>query len=217
MTYEEALSFIHSTEWQGSRPGLNRITELMEKLGNPEKTLNFVHVAGTNGKGSFCAMLDSVLRKAGYKTGLFTSPYIEFFEERIRFDGDSRSVFDNCADKKNRNNEIYFYPSEKEEPIWLWVVGREQAWEHKSFDKIIYMDRPVIHFCTKKIGEKHTENMLIIEVMTIGDDFSLTFMQSGRGERYLDAFISEIRSLDIPVKLVGEERYNLCSTCVACD
>ena len=88
MTYEEALSFIHSTEWQGSRPGLNRITELMEKLGNPEKTLNFVHVAGTNGKGSFCAMLDSVLRKAGYKTGLFTSPFIEFFEERIRFDGE---------------------------------------------------------------------------------------------------------------------------------
>ncbi len=88
MTYEEALSFIHSTEWQGSRPGLNRITELMSKLGNPEKTLNFVHVAGTNGKGSFCAMLDSVLRKAGYKTGLFTSPFIEFFEERIRFDGE---------------------------------------------------------------------------------------------------------------------------------
>ncbi len=88
MTYEEALSFIHSTEWQGSRPGLNRITELMSKLGNPEKTLNFVHVAGTNGKGSFCAMLDSVLRKAGYKTGLFTSPFIEFFEERIQFNGE---------------------------------------------------------------------------------------------------------------------------------
>lgn len=88
MTYEEALSFIHSTEWQGSRPGLTRITELMKKLGNPEKTLNFVHVAGTNGKGSFCAMLDSVLRRAGYKTGLFTSPFIEFFEERIRYDGE---------------------------------------------------------------------------------------------------------------------------------
>ncbi len=94
MTYEEALSFIHSTEWQGSRPGLNRITELMEKLGNPEKTLNFVHVAGTNGKGSFCAMLDSVLRKAGYKTGLFTSPFIEFFEERIQFNGEMISKED---------------------------------------------------------------------------------------------------------------------------
>ena len=62
------------------------------------------------------------------------------------------------------------------------------------------------------IGEKHTKNMLIIEVMTVGDDFSLTFMQSGRGEKYLNAFVDEIRSLDIPVSLVGEERYNLCYT-----
>ncbi len=88
MNYEEALSFIHSTEWQGSRPGLSRITELMGKLGNPQESLKIIHVAGTNGKGSFCAMLDSVLRAAGYKTGLFTSPYIEFFEERIQVGGE---------------------------------------------------------------------------------------------------------------------------------
>ena len=88
MNYEEALSFIHSTEWQGSRPGLERITMLMEKLGNPQESLKVIHVAGTNGKGSFCSMLDSVLREAGYKTGLFTSPYIEFFEERIKVGGE---------------------------------------------------------------------------------------------------------------------------------
>lgn len=87
MNYEEAISFIHSTEWQGSRPGLSRITELMEKLGNPQESLKIIHVAGTNGKGSFCSMLDSVLRESGYKTGLFTSPYIEFFEERIQCGG----------------------------------------------------------------------------------------------------------------------------------
>ena len=62
------------------------------------------------------------------------------------------------------------------------------------------------------IGEKHTPNMLIVEVMTIGDDFSLTFMQSGRGEKYLNAFIKVIRAMDIPVSLVGEERYCLCNT-----
>ena len=62
------------------------------------------------------------------------------------------------------------------------------------------------------IGEKHTKNMLIIEVMTVGEDFSLTFMQSGKGEKYLNAFMEEIRSLHIPVRLVGEERYKLCST-----
>ena len=64
------------------------------------------------------------------------------------------------------------------------------------------------------IGEKHTKNMLIIEVMTVGEDFSLTFMQSGRGEKYLNAFIEEIRALDIPVSLVGEERYTLCDTAI---
>ena len=62
------------------------------------------------------------------------------------------------------------------------------------------------------IGEKDTKNMLLIEVMTVGADFSLTFMQSGRGEKYLNAFMEEIRSLQIPVNLVGEERYTLCNT-----
>ena len=62
------------------------------------------------------------------------------------------------------------------------------------------------------IGEKHTKNMLLIEVMTVGEDFSLTFMQSGRGEKYLNAFMEELRTLQIPVTLVGEERYTLCNT-----
>ena len=64
------------------------------------------------------------------------------------------------------------------------------------------------------IGEKHTENMLLIEIMTVGEDFSLTFMQSGRGEKYLNAFLRQIRALDIPVSLVGEEKYALCNTCL---
>ena len=62
------------------------------------------------------------------------------------------------------------------------------------------------------IGEKHTKNMLLVEVMTVGEDFSLTFMQSGRGEKYLNALIEEIRALDMPVSIVGEERYTLCNT-----
>ena len=62
------------------------------------------------------------------------------------------------------------------------------------------------------IGEKDTKNMLLIEVMTIGEDFSLTFMQSGRGDKYLNAFMDEMRLLQIPVNLVGEERYKLCNT-----
>ena len=62
------------------------------------------------------------------------------------------------------------------------------------------------------IGEKHTKNMLLVEVMTVGEYFSLTFMQSGRGEKYINAFIREIRALDIPINLVGEERYKLCDS-----
>ena len=67
MTYNEALEYIHSINWTFTKPGLERIGELCKRLGNPEKSLKFIHVAGTNGKGSFCTMLDSVLRKAGYK------------------------------------------------------------------------------------------------------------------------------------------------------
>ncbi len=87
MNYEEALEYIHGISWTFCKPGLERIRALCERLGDPQKELKFVHVAGTNGKGSFCSMLDSVLRKSGYKVGLFTSPYIKVFNERMRVDG----------------------------------------------------------------------------------------------------------------------------------
>lgn len=88
MNYNEALEYIHSVEWLGSRPGLSRTEELLEKLGNPEKDMKFVHVAGTNGKGSTCSMCESVLRAAGYKVGLYTSPYIVRFNERMCINGE---------------------------------------------------------------------------------------------------------------------------------
>ena len=87
MTPNEAIAYIHSVVWKGSRPGLSRITELLEKLDNPQNGLKFIHVAGTNGKGSFSAMTESILRAAGYRTGLFVSPYIKHFEERICYSG----------------------------------------------------------------------------------------------------------------------------------
>ena len=89
MTCEEAIKYIHSINWTFTKPGLERISELCERLGNPQNELRFIHVAGTNGKGSFCSMLDCVLRAAGCKTGLFTSPYISEFNERIRFCGEN--------------------------------------------------------------------------------------------------------------------------------
>ncbi|MDR0839577.1 MAG: bifunctional folylpolyglutamate synthase/dihydrofolate synthase [Oscillospiraceae bacterium] len=91
MSIETTLEYIHSVKWQGAKPGLERTRELLEKLGNPEKSLKFVHVAGTNGKGSTSAMMASALRAAGYVTGLYTSPYILRFNERMQVDGEQIS------------------------------------------------------------------------------------------------------------------------------
>ena len=88
MTPEEAISYIENYGWSTTRLGLDRTRELLYKLGDPQKTLKFVHVAGSNGKGSTCAMLDAILRTAGDRTGLYTSPYIQRFNERIRIDGE---------------------------------------------------------------------------------------------------------------------------------
>lgn len=84
MTYENALEKIHSLLTFGSRPGLDRILKLLEIMGNPQDNLKFIHVAGTNGKGSICKLLSAVLTAQGYKTGLFISPYITDFRERIQ-------------------------------------------------------------------------------------------------------------------------------------
>ena len=84
MTFEEAILFIHEKVWQGSKPGLSRTNELLSKMGQPQRRLRFVHVAGTNGKGSTSAILASILENAGLKTGLYTSPFISGFSERMR-------------------------------------------------------------------------------------------------------------------------------------
>lgn len=84
MTYEEALSYIHSICWKGSKLGLDRTRELLGKLDDPQKELKFIHIAGTNGKGSTAAMLSSILEEAGYQVGLYTSPFINRFNERMQ-------------------------------------------------------------------------------------------------------------------------------------
>ena len=83
----DAIEYINTPRWLTSRLGLERIRELLYRLGRPQDRLKFVHVAGTNGKGSTCAFTASILAEAGFKTGLFTSPYVETFHERIRVNG----------------------------------------------------------------------------------------------------------------------------------
>jgi dihydrofolate synthase/folylpolyglutamate synthase len=87
MSYESTLAYIHHVEWRGQKPGLSRTQTLLAALGNPEQQLRFVHVAGTNGKGSTAACIASILQAAGYRVGLYTSPYINRFNERIQVNG----------------------------------------------------------------------------------------------------------------------------------
>ncbi|EKY4036085.1 bifunctional folylpolyglutamate synthase/dihydrofolate synthase, partial [Listeria innocua] len=86
-SYQEALDWIHGTLRLGIKPGLARMEYIMEKLNHPEKANKWVHIAGTNGKGSTLTFIRSSLEEAGYKTGTFTSPYIETFNERISVNG----------------------------------------------------------------------------------------------------------------------------------
>lgn len=84
---ENAVAFIHSLSQVSKKQGLHNMELLLERLGNPEKQLYIIHVAGTNGKGSTCAMIESILRAAGLRTGLYTSPFLQRYNERIRLNG----------------------------------------------------------------------------------------------------------------------------------
>ena len=88
MTYEEAVKRITARLKFGSNQKLDRIEKLLSLAKNPEKNLKYIHVAGTNGKGSVCFALENILRKANYKTGLYISPSIESLNERIRINGE---------------------------------------------------------------------------------------------------------------------------------
>lgn len=87
MNYKETLGFIESLQNLGSKPGLSRVTELIKLLGNPHEDLKIIHVTGTNGKGSTCTMIERILIQAGYKTGKFSSPWIEKINEYIWISG----------------------------------------------------------------------------------------------------------------------------------
>lgn len=89
MNVTEALAFINSVSWKGNVPGLSRTFGLLELMGNPQNNLKYIHIGGTNGKGSTCAMVSSILRSAGYTVGLYTSPHIYCFNERIQINGEN--------------------------------------------------------------------------------------------------------------------------------
>ena len=131
MTLDEALRYIHEVCWKGTIPGLERIQALLDAMGNPERKCKFVHVTGTNGKGSTCAMVASILRKAGYKTGLYTSPYLIRFNERIQINGEQISDADICELTeyvKPFTESIFERPTEFE---MVTAIGFEYFARHK--------------------------------------------------------------------------------------
>src|SRR4051794_1072055 len=84
MTYPDAIQFLYDLRWFGTKLGLTNTFKLAALAGNPQHNLRFIHVAGTNGKGSTCAMLESIYRAAGLRVGLFTSPHLVSFGERMQ-------------------------------------------------------------------------------------------------------------------------------------
>ena len=91
MNYKEAIDWLYSFEKHGIKLGLDRIKHICEKLGNPQSNYKIVHVGGTNGKGSVCKFISSILASEGYTVGVYTSPHIQRFSERFVIDKDEIS------------------------------------------------------------------------------------------------------------------------------
>lgn len=168
MTFEQAIAYIEDFTWSKSRLGLERVRALLHAMDDPQKRLKFIHVAGSNGKGSTCAMLDSILRCAGYKTGLYTSPYIQEFCERIRVNGENipgdalaritqqvREIADNMADHPSQFELVtaiamQFFAGQSCDVVVL-EVGMGGA-----LDSTNVIDSPEVAVITN-IGLEHTE------------------------------------------------------------
>ena len=134
MNYQEALEFIEKSHKFGMKLGLENTFKLLELLGNPQNKLKFIHVAGTNGKGSVCSFISSILKEEGYKVGLYTSPYLETFTERIRLNGnnipekDVARIITIMKEKIDKMvSEGYSYPTEFEiETVMAFYYYYEQ-------------------------------------------------------------------------------------------
>ncbi|RDW17590.1 bifunctional folylpolyglutamate synthase/dihydrofolate synthase [Oceanobacillus arenosus] len=117
MNYEESLAFIHGSQYKGMKLGLDNITKLMDLLGNPQDKLKIIHIAGTNGKGSTASFIAQILIEAGYKTGLFTSPFLQRFNERIKINNQDiadKQLGDITTIVKEKMDEMEDKPTEFE-------------------------------------------------------------------------------------------------------
>lgn len=144
LSYNQALDFIHGLNKFGTKLGLHNITQLLELLGNPQKNMKVIHVAGTNGKGSTCAMIDSVLRAAGYKVGLYTSPYLEVFNERMRVNGENISD-DDLARLTDKVRKKVIYMRENN-------LGSPTEFEVVTAIGFLYFEEQTVDFLVLEVG-----------------------------------------------------------------
>lgn len=136
MDLNEALEFIQSVCWLGTKPGLERITELLSRLGDPQKQLKFVHITGTNGKGSVAAMLTATLNAAGYNVGRFTSPHLRFYNERINVAGRDISDEDLCCLAEEMKPAVEGM-AEKPTEFELWTAMAMCYFKKRACDVVV--------------------------------------------------------------------------------
>ena len=210
MTITQAYEYIYQNAWENLPKGLERLERLLAYLGNPQRALTFIHVAGTNGKGSVCAMMSQILMEQGYRVGMYTSPYIERFNERIQINRQeigeedivqlvqiiqkasveleiSLSVFDilTCM-------AILYFSREKVEYI-LWETGMGGR-----LDGTNVIDPPLLTILTR-IGMDHQESLgdtlLAITKEKAGiikeGTFVVTYPQEKESLEYIQRFCAE--------------------------
>lgn len=139
MNCAQAIEYIHSLEKFGIKPGLERIKALCEILGNPQDKLKVIHVAGTNGKGSTSTMISNILIKNGYKTGLYISPYVSDFRERIQFNGNmiEHSELAYCVEKVKEAVEILQQKGEQTTEFEALTATAFVYFERKKCDFVV--------------------------------------------------------------------------------
>ena len=127
MNYEQSINYIHSIPKFRRPLGNVNLEKLLNHLGNPQKKLKFIHIAGTNGKGSTAAMTAEILKKSGFKTGLFTSPYLEVFNERIRINGENITGMLRTEEVGNMASKTSAIPAVREKLLELQkTLAREK-------------------------------------------------------------------------------------------
>ncbi len=139
MNCMQAIEYIHSLEKFGIKPGLERIKALCELLGNPQDKLKIIHVAGTNGKGSTSTMISNILIKNGFNTGLYISPYVTDFRERIQFNGNmiEHSELAECVEKVKAAVEILLEKGEQTTEFEALTATAFVYFEKKKCDFVV--------------------------------------------------------------------------------